>query len=510
MAAMEISCARCGTSLRTEARFCPECGNPSPAAPTPQATQSSQAAQAVQIPGVSLQLAVDTEAMRHFAVGTRCALRMRVATSGAVGEVGILAEVHEGEKLPPAKSAIAAHEASTVLTLWLVPSLAGFYELRGVVYALSAQGERHAARFSGLQFRVAADTGPRVSVVNIDQRSARVVDNSRTNFAIPENDRAGLVGSGEWHEVPLAVLTSTAAAALFGDAQDASAAGSSERANSYSTASRPGAPVRFNIRAENAAYDVSAVLAQGELATIYDGRRASDGARVAVKIADDRADNDLIAAEQSALALLTAEDSPQRKHLPQILDRFHTRDGRLGTVFTYLDGLDLTEAKRRLPDGLPARHLIWLMRRCLSLLGFAHSRGVLHGNLDPAHILVRARDHNVWLIDWCYAIVNPAQTGQSFRCLNETYSPPEVEARKPPLPASDLYSLGKSMLFILGGDPTRKTMPDGLDERLQRFLNYCMLESPLSRAGDAWDAYRQLDRLRQEIWGPHEFIELHL
>src|SRR5205823_5593440 len=139
---------------------------------------------------------------------------------------------------------------------------------------------------------------------------------------------------------------------------------------------------------------------QGDLATIYDGRRQSDGARVAVKLAEDAADGDLMASEVAALHLLTTENSPQRKHLPVVLDRFHTRDSRLGTIFAYIDGLDLTEVRRRLPDGLPPRHLVWVMRRCLSVLGWAHSHGVLHGNIDPLHIMVRPGDHNVWLIDW--------------------------------------------------------------------------------------------------------------
>jgi hypothetical protein len=151
--------------------------------------------------------------------------------------------------------------------------------------------------------------------------------------------------------------------------------------------------------------------------------------------------------------------------------------------------------------------MIWLMRRCLSVLGRAHAMGVLHGNLDPAHVMVRPKDHNVWLVDWSYSIVNPAQTGQGFRCLNEVYGPPEVAARKPPMPSSDLYSLGKAMIFAAGGDPAEKTLPDGMDERLQRFLRFMVLDSQRGRAQDAWELYRSLDRLRAEIWGAHEFIE---
>lgn len=493
--------------MPSAATFCPDCGA---------AIQTIEPADAA-ASTLDLRLFIDTQALRHFLAGTRCALRLRVSASEPLREVAVHAQLSDGERLAPARREPAGEpgprdlgeDPGAPLTLWLLPQLAGFYELRGLLCAVGQRGgQRGYARFDGLQFRVGAPgEGPRVAVVNIDQRSARVVDNSRSTFQPSDGpERGGLVHGGDWHEVPLTAVPHDAAAALFPEAVPA------PQPPPVPPAPRPapGGPVRFTVKAERDSYDVIGVLAQGDLATIYDGRRLSDGARVAVKLAEDEADNDLMANEVAALRLLTAEDSPQRKHLPVVLDRFHTRDHRLGTIFAHLDGHDLVEVRRRLPDGLPARHLIWLMRRCLSVLGWAHSRGVLHGNVDPQHIMLRARDHNVWLLDWCYAIVNPAQTGKGFACLNEIYSPPEVAARQPPLPSSDLYALGKSMFFVLGGDPQRKALPPDLDERLQRFLQYFVLESPLSRAGDAWEAYRQLDRLRADLFGPHQFVELHL
>jgi predicted Ser/Thr protein kinase len=507
-------------------RFCGSCGA---ALTTPAAT-------------ARVQLAVDAETLRHFVAGSRCLLRLRLRSEDprALGPVSLFCEVLGGGRLEPVRATALAPGESLTLPLWLVPSLPGFFELRGVILlTLADSGARSYLRFEGVAFRVgAAGDAPRVSVVNIDQSSARVVDNSRSQFALPADDRGGLVGEGDFRAVSLRPLDAAEAGELVPELAPASpiAADSPVRAPSV----RTGASVRFTVKTELAQYEVSSVLAQGELATIYEGRRMSDGARVVVKIADDSADNDLMQAEVSALRLLRSEPSRQAKHLPTVLDQLHTRDGRLGTVLEFLDGIDLFKVRERLPQGLPPQHLIWLMRRCLSVLGWAHSRGVLHGNIDPAHIIVRAQDHNVWLIDWCYSIVNPARTGQGFRCLNEEYSPPEVAARKPPLPSSDLYSLGKCMFFALGGDPRTKTFPANsaeparassarwgeshsavaseggreappvIDERLQRFLQFCVMESPIQRVQDAWDSYRFLDRLRQEIWGPHRFIELIL
>jgi hypothetical protein len=47
-----------------------------------------------------------------------------------------------------------------------------------------------------------------------------------------------------------------------------------------------------------------------------------------------------------------------------------------------------------------------------------------------------------------------------------------------------------------------------MDERLQRFLRFFVVESALGRPGDAWDMYKQLDNLREEVFGSHEFVAL--
>lgn len=457
-----------------------------------------------------LRIYVDVSTILFFEVNARCVLRLQVHNDGelALDTVEVHAEVLAGERLDAAVGPAVFPGQAGVVPVWLVPRVAGFHELRGVLHVTDLAGARSFFRFEGLQFRVGAAGEARVSVVNIDQRSARVVDNSHAQFTRGE-ERGGLVGDGDWRPVPLrplgpSELRQHAALARF---MPSSSAVVPSRTASALTSARisAGGPVSFTVYGERGSYAADTRLAQGDLSTVYSGRRLEDGAAIVVKLVDDKLDNDLMQAEIGALGLLRAEDSPQHKHLPVVLDRFAAPDGRMGTVFERIDGLDLITIRERLPAGIPPRHIIWLMRRCLSALGWAHSHGVLHGNLDPAHILVRPRDHNVWIVDWCYAIVNPARTGQSFKALNEIYSPPEVAARKPPLPSSDLYALGKCMFYAAGGDPAAKTLPAHLDERLQRFLQFFVLESPLGRAQDAWQGHAQLDRIREDIWGAHTF-----
>lgn len=500
------TCEQCSAALGASALYCGSCGRPAPPPSQPAAPRALGGAT------LGARLEIDAETIRHFEVGARCLLRLRVQNAGALAlaRVRLAARVLAGQTLPVTCVEDLAPAQCAVLALWIVPEMPGFQELGGVLELIDAAGAQSFCAFGGIQFRVARDhDGARISVVRIDQRSARVVDNSRSSFGslalAPEG--AGLVGQGDWKPVELRPVERPEAARLLPDLEQPA---SPAPAHAPALPALAGRAARFSVHTASGSYEARSVLARGDLATLFSGVRLGDDEPVVLKVADERGDNDLLQAELSTLRLLGAEAAPQQKHLPVALEQFEAADGRLGTVFERIDGLDLRAVRERLGGAVPPRHLIWLMRRCLSVLGWAHSCGVLHGNIDPAHILVRAQDHNVWLIDWCYAIVHPARTGQGFRCLNEVYSPPEVAQNLPPVPASDLYALGKCMIFAAGGDPASKTLPGSMDDRLQRILKFCTLESARSRAQDAWQLYAELDRVREEIWGPHQFVELKL
>ena len=275
----------------------------------------------------------------------------------------------------------------------------------------------------------------------------------------------------------------------------------------------PNSEVDFTVTAAGSTYRVQRILAQGDLAMLYRGcceTGARSGQDVTVKIAMQREDNDLLLEETRILRTLQSVEGAQRKHLPEVYDQFQTPAGQAGIIFGYLDGYDLDEVRERYPGGLNAEHVAWILARALSGLGFAHQQGIIHGNIEPAHILVRPHDHNVFLIDWTYAVVAPEKTGQGFRAHNPDFSPPEVMARRPPLPASDLYSLGKTMIYLLGGDVRQDTLPPSVDERFARFIQFMVRESPRQRAQDAWEVAEQLARLRVEIFGPQRFLPLEM
>lgn len=264
------------------------------------------------------------------------------------------------------------------------------------------------------------------------------------------------------------------------------------------------------IQTEQNSYDISAVLARGDFAVVYEGR-SNQGEQVVVKIAADGADNDLLLNEARVLRRLWAEPARQHKHLPGLRDEFRTQDQQVGLVLERIEGsFDLHQIKERYPEGLPAEHILWIFQRALSVLGYAHSQGTLHANVEPAHLLVNPSDHNVVLLDWTCGVVEPGLSGERFLYLNEDWSAPEVGQRKPPLPSADLYSLGRVMIWLAGGDVEARELPEGFPEPLARVLRFCTMASPLQRAQDAWELYTRLRGLREELFGGKRFRRLRM
>jgi hypothetical protein len=113
--------------------------------------------------------------------------------------------------------------------------------------------------------------------------------------------------------------------------------------------------------------------------------------------------------ERTALAALAAAEVPGNVHfamrLPQIVASgvaeldgtatpalaFRARAGWLHTV------RDVAAAH---PTGIDGRHVVWIWRRILEVVGFAHRAGWVHGRLEAEHLVVAARDHGVLVVGW--------------------------------------------------------------------------------------------------------------
>ena len=255
-------------------------------------------------------------------------------------------------------------------------------------------------------------------------------------------------------------------------------------------------------------YTLDETEIEGDYCRIRKAVRRSRGKAtetVVIKTVIDDTDNDLLQNEAEILTLVS------HKSLPIFLDTLLS-EGKRSNVLRWIEGMDLVTLMSHFPEGLPQEHMVWILDRLLSVLGFLHVSKIIHGAIEPANIMIMPRNHNGLLIDLTLGVQNANLTGAHFHGLND-YSAPEIveHPKMAPRPSADLYSLGLSMIKLVGGDIKTQRMPGRVDGRIQEFLmSLCQID-PQERANDAWASWHELKVLRQQVFGAaNQFLPLHV
>jgi len=236
-----------------------------------------------------------------------------------------------------------------------------------------------------------------------------------------------------------------------------------------------------------------------------------DGQDVLLKVARQPRNNDLLAAEAQTLRKLDRELEGQkvRAHFPTLVEPFQMRDAagvqrhcnvlRVDRAFVSLE-----DVLRAYPAGILTSDAAWMFNRMLAALGTIHNLGIVHGAVTPAHMLIRPPDHNGMLVDWCYSVA----IGESLKAICPPYAsdyPPEVRAKQPATPATDLYLAARCMVHLLGGDGDPQSLPAGVPKAVAALLRSCLLASPQRRANDAWQLYDDFRDILGQLYGPPVF-----
>lgn len=254
-----------------------------------------------------------------------------------------------------------------------------------------------------------------------------------------------------------------------------------------------------------AGYVVERPLAKGDLCDLYQVTSTKDPGAHVLKISQTPIDNDLVANEATALKLLHADKRSDefKRYIPRLVESFKA-SGRQANVMTMADRcFSLNDIGEMFPSGLDFRHLVWQFNRLLSVLGYAHRNGIVHGAILPAHLLYRPVDHGLVLVDWCYSV----KIGEPLKARVKFYAglghyPPEVARKLPTTPATDIYMAA----YALRSSVLAKNIP----RRFLGIFEHCLAASPASRPQDAWDVQNNWKQKAEEEYGPHRFIELQV
>lgn len=243
---------------------------------------------------------------------------------------------------------------------------------------------------------------------------------------------------------------------------------------------------------------VSDPLAKGDIADLYRAESASE--KGVLKIAQSAQDNDLILNERESLTLLHKQDDKSsiqfRQYLPKLLDGF-TASGRAVNVLSLSETfIPLADLRKLYP--LDFRHVVWMMNRAFSVLGYIHRNGVVHGAITPEHLLYEPASHNLCLVDWCYSSRQEKKIPAIVKAYRDAY-PPEVLRKQQPSAATDLFMLAATLRGVAD-----------VPKRFRPLFDLCLVASPASRPQDAWVFQDRWRKMAEEVYGVPRFIPLVL
>lgn len=259
----------------------------------------------------------------------------------------------------------------------------------------------------------------------------------------------------------------------------------------------------FTVSTRKRAYAATGALYKGQIATLYPctWMEGDDERQGLMKMPRSPRDSDLMQAEATALKTLGAAEEKYRPFVPTLVESFRHRDKvsrieRRVNVTARLDGFySLGEVALAYPHGVAHQDAAWMFRRLLTVLGFAHENGIVHGAVIPAHVLIHPAKHGLVLTDWCYSV----ETKTALRAWDENmvlFYPPEVEAKEPATQATDIFMAAKTLRALVGPKS---------GSALRAFVRGCTLERESMRPHDAWDLLGEYDELLYRLYGPRKY-----
>ena len=237
--------------------------------------------------------------------------------------------------------------------------------------------------------------------------------------------------------------------------------------------------------------------------------KASGGKRFALKVVRKQEPEDEVYVQQA----LTEFEAAQKLNHPAIAKVYDCRLKKswfkvkgVELLMEYVDGKTVDEIEA--PE---LGQLVLIFAQVASAMAHMHRRGVYHGDLKPANIML-TKDGRVKLIDFGTAWVR----GQEKNRIQGTpqYIAPEQATEKVVNDRTDIYNLGATMYrmltgrFVQGGIPkpgeaSKLVPPIKLNPRIPNMLNEMILASlnvdPSRRPAGMFEIRDQLSAVARQM-----------
>lgn len=231
-------------------------------------------------------------------------------------------------------------------------------------------------------------------------------------------------------------------------------------------------------------YEIRELIAHGGMGAVYSGLQRDLDRPVAIKILPpdagrDKESIDRFRTEAKAMARLT------HPHIPAVYE-FGVVQEFCVLVMELVEGPNVYTLVRQ-GKIAPPQALEVLAQVC-DAVQFAHSRGIIHGDIKPGNILLN-QDGQVKLADFGLArLMGPSGDSASWTAMGTPeYAAPELyDKNVVPDHRADIYSLGVVLHEMLTGAPPvgEFELPGeglGLDPRVDEIIARCMEFVPDNR-----------------------------
>lgn len=237
-------------------------------------------------------------------------------------------------------------------------------------------------------------------------------------------------------------------------------------------------------------YEVLAGAGAGEPGRLVRALDPRSGRPVAIKrVADaSSASSTRLGAYSRLIGLL------EHPNIVQVLEVLRTADD-LFLVEEWVDGAALDDLGTEPLDG---RTAVAVLIGVLEGLAHAHDRGIVHGNVCPATILISSTgEPRLTEFD----LAGPLGAARVPR--SEGFASPEAAAGRVLIPASDVYSAAVVLLAVTyRPDETKPSSPvPGLSRRIGAVLATALDPVPENRYADAGAFLRALEAAAAESFG---------
>jgi hypothetical protein len=261
-------------------------------------------------------------------------------------------------------------------------------------------------------------------------------------------------------------------------------------------------------------YHLGRQIGKGEISNVHLASQISDkfvpkgtSRPMVLKVAQAKEANEYIDKEAKILTDLRVQSGDRKysDYLPKPVEIF-VHDGLHVAVQHHYDRFfTLSEIMARHTNGLGGRHVAWMFKRILTVIGFAHTANYIHCAVFPMHIMFNADSHGCKLISWAGCVRSEQKLTVVPMAYKPWYPKKEITKQYPATPSLDIFLAAKSMLELVKLDKENRT-----PQPLLTFLESCVVENPLQRPQDAWKLLDEWDTLLKKVYGPSKYVILDM